>query len=388
MEYVESKKRILFEVLLLVLPLSIQIYNIVASKLGLHPVGGKLVTLIILLIVSLYISFSNTNIERNIENKLLIAFVLFAFPALLFNLESDSEYIVYALCSVLFVPLAFMNGLIISAKVANNGNMLWCDLLLLLPMFSVAAMMQSMPMLLIAADFGRDAILAVSIFLPLILTTKGKYLKILLLILVSYWSVISAKRTAFLCIGIAFLFLVLSDMFIITKKNFLKVAGIVVILLSVGYYSYTNFSEFASQVDLVIERFEDPEDNASNRERTDMYQGTYDAFLSSSLFEQLFGHGYKAIEKDLYGRPTHNDLLEILYDYGVMSLVIYLLFLYKLLVRGIRSFRDNRKNVFLLFTMCNFLLLSMMNCMIMNPAFVFVNMFCLGYTLNLSQYSN
>ena len=156
---------------------------------------------------------------------------------MLFNLESDSEYIVYALCSVLFVPLAFMNGLIISAKVANNGNMLWCDLLLLLPMFSVAAMMQSMPMLLIAADFGRDAILAVSIFLPLILTTKGKYLKILLLILVSYWSVISAKRTAFLCIGIAFLFLVLSDMFSITKKNFLKVAGIVVILLSVGYYS-------------------------------------------------------------------------------------------------------------------------------------------------------
>ena len=204
MEYVESKKRILFEVLLLVLPLSIQIYNIVASKLGLHPVGGKLVTLIILLIVSLYISFSNTNIERNFENRLLIAFVLFAFPALLFNLESDSEYIVYALCSVLFVPLAFMNGLIISAKVANNGNMLWCDLLLLLPMFSVAAMMQSMPMLLIAADFGRDAILAVSIFLPLILTTKGIYLKILLLILVSYWSVISAKRSAFLCIGIAY----------------------------------------------------------------------------------------------------------------------------------------------------------------------------------------
>ncbi|GFZ41320.1 O-antigen ligase family protein [Bacteroides nordii] len=388
MEYVESKKRILFEVLLLVLPLSIQIYNIVASKLGLHPVGGKLVTLIILLIASLCVSLSNINICRNVENKILIAFVLFAFPALLFNLESDSEYIVYALCSVLFVPLAFVNGLIISAKVVNNGNMLWCDLLLLLPMFSVAAMMQSMPMLLIAADFGRDAILAVSIFLPLIMTTKGKYLKILLLILVSYWSIISAKRTAFLCIGIAFLFLVLSDIFSITKKSFLKVVGIVVILLSVGYYSYTKFSEFASQVDLIIERFEDPEDNASNRERTDMYQGTYDVFLSSSLFEQLFGHGYKAIEKDLYGRPTHNDLLEILYDYGVMSLVIYLLFLCKLLVRGIRSFKDNRKNVFLLFAMCNFLLLSMMNCMIMNPAFVFVNMFCLGYTLKLSQYSD
>ena len=186
MEYVESKKRILFEVLLLVLPLSIQIYNIVASKLGLHPVGGKLVTLIILLIASLCVSLSNINICKNVENKLLIAFVLFAFPALLFNLESDSEYIVYALCSVLFVPLAFVNGLIISTKVVNNGNMLWCDLLLLLPMFSVAAMMQSMPMLLIAADFGRDAILAVSIFLPLIMTTKGKHLKILLLIGVLY----------------------------------------------------------------------------------------------------------------------------------------------------------------------------------------------------------
>ena len=80
-------------------------------------------------------------------------------------------------------------------------------------MFSVTAMMQSMPMLIVGTDFGRDAILAVSIFLPLILATKGKCLKGILLIFVTYWSIISAKRTAFLCVGLVFLFLVFSIVF-------------------------------------------------------------------------------------------------------------------------------------------------------------------------------
>ena len=87
----------------------------------------------------------------------------------------------------------------------------------------------------------------------------------------------------------------------------------------------------------------------SNNERIDMYQGTLNAYDSLSLFEQLFGHGYKAIEKDLYGRPTHNDLLEILYDYGVVALLLYVLFLIGLVYRGIKAFIINRSNVYLLF---------------------------------------
>ena len=388
MECLKSKKGVLLEILLIVLPLTVQIYNIVASKLGVHPFAGNLITLVILLMTALFVFLKNIGLLSRIgEYKISVLFAISVLPAVLLNLDSDFEIIVRAFCSVSFVPLAFVLGGIICVQIKNADKMLLYNILLLLPMFSVTAMMQSMPMLIVGTDFGRDAILAVSIFLPLILATKGKCLKGILLIFVTYWSIISAKRTAFLCVGLVFLFLFLSNMLSITIKSLFRFMGITIVLFGVGYYSYTNYPDFATQADLIIGRFEDPEDNESNRERIDMYQRAYTAFLSSTLLEQLFGHGYKAIERDLYGRPTHNDLLEILYDYGLISLIVYLLFLINLLAHGINMFRANKQNIYMLFTIFNLLLLSMMNCMITNPVFVFVNNFCIGFSLNYFQES-
>ena len=255
-------------------------------------------------------------------------------------------------------------------------------------MFSVAIMIQSMPVLVERSDFGRDAILAVSIFLPIILNIKNMYLKNIFLIIVLYWSIISAKRTSLLCVGLAFAFLIISNILHVSGKNFVKFIVVLAIGGSITLFAYNKYPEFALQTDYIIERFEDPKDNDSNKERMDMYAGTYSAFLTSSTLEQLFGHGYMAVYNDLYGRPTHNDLIEILYDYGLIALVIYLIFIILLFIRGFKSFISNKKDIFLLFTICNLFLLSMINCMITNPAFVFVNMFCIGFSFNcLQQYS-
>ena len=266
MECLKSKKGVLLEILLIVLPLTVQIYNIVASKLGVHPFAGNLITLVILLMTALFVFLKNIGLLSRIgEYKISVLFAISVLPAVLLNLDSDFEIIVRAFCSVSFVPLAFVLGGIICVQIKNADKMLLYNILLLLPMFSVTAMMQSMPMLIVGTDFGRDAILAVSIFLPLILATKGKCLKGILLIFVTYWSIISAKRTAFLCVGLVFLFLFLSNMLSITIKSLFRFMGITIVLFGVGYYSYTNYPDFATQADLIIGRFEDPEDNESNR---------------------------------------------------------------------------------------------------------------------------
>lgn len=49
------EKGVLLEILLIVLPLTVQIYNIVASKLGVHPFAGNLITLVILLMTALFV---------------------------------------------------------------------------------------------------------------------------------------------------------------------------------------------------------------------------------------------------------------------------------------------------------------------------------------------
>ena len=387
MEHVGSNtKSTLFDLLLIILPLSVQIYNIVATKLGVEPFPGNLVTLVVLVAASLFVYLRHSKLLYGIiEYKIAILFAIVSIPAIISHLDSDIDNIVRSLCSVIFVPLGFSIGVIIRSKIQNTDKSTFFSLLLLFPMLCVASMIQSMPILMEGSEFGRDAILAVSIFLPIILSIRNKYLKGIFLIIILYWSIISAKRTSLLCIGLAIIFLIMANISNVSGKNFARFIAVLAVGVAIAYFAYNKYPEFALQTDYIIERFKDPQDNDSNRERMDMYAGTYSAYSSSSIIEQLFGNGYMADVNDLYGRPTHNDIMEILYDYGLIALAIYLIFIIKLFIRGSRSFWSNRQDIFLLFTMCNLLLLSMINCMITNPAFVFVNMFCIGFSVNCFQ---
>lgn len=387
MEHVGSNtKSTLFDLLLIILPLSVQIYNIVATKLGVEPFPGNLVTLVVLVAASLFVYLRHSKLLYGIiEYKIAILFAIVSIPAIISHLDSDIDNIVRSLCSVIFVPLGFSIGVIIRSKIQNTDKSTFFSLLLLFPMLCVASMIQSMPILMEGSEFGRDAILTVSIFLPIILSIRNKYLKGIFLIIIFYWSIISAKRTSLLCIGLAIIFLIMANISNVSRKNFARFIAVLAVGVAIAYFAYNKYPEFALQTDYIIERFKDPQDNDSNRERMDMYAGTYSAYSSSSIIEQLFGHGYMAVVNDLYGRPTHNDIMEILYDYGLIALAIYLIFIIKLFIRGFRSFLSDRQDIFLLFTMCNLLLLSMINCMITNPAFVFVNMFCIGFSVNCFQ---
>ena len=383
-----SNKILLSEILLLILPLTVQIYNIVAEKLGMQPFPGNLVTLIVLLATSLFIYVRYKNNLLFATYKYAVAFSCLSLATIFLSSNLDFENSIRGLCSVIFVPLAFAVGNKICSEMMRSDKGYWYNLILLLPVFSIAPMMQSILMHIGGTEFGRDSVLAISVFLPLVLMLNGKYTKLILLIIILYWSVISAKRTAVLCAALALFFFLLSEILSFTAKRTYTFMAISILLFGVGFISYSKYPEFASQVDIVIERFDNAEENKSNIERTDMYLGTLNAYDSSSLLERLFGHGYKATEKELYGRPTHNDLLEILYDYGVITLLLYVFFLFGLLYRGIKAFITNRANVYLLFAVCNFLLLSMMNCMITNPTFVFVNLFCIGYSMRYTEESN
>lgn len=387
MERMNSNKILLCEILLLILPLTVQIYNIVAEKLGMPPLPGNLVTLILLLAASLFVYNRHKNTILFTTYKYAVAFSCLSLATIFLNSNLGFENSVRGICSVIFVPLAFAVGSLICSEMMRCNKSYWYNLILLLPIFSIAPMMQSILMFIGGTEFGRDSVLAISVFLPLVLMLKGKYTKLTLLTVILYWSVISAKRTAVLCAALALLFFFLSEILSFAAKRTYTFMAILIILFVAGFVSYSKYPEFASQVDIVIERFDNAEDNESNRERTEMYQGTLNAYDSSSLLERLFGHGYKATEKDLYGRPTHNDLLEILYDYGVVALLLYVIFLFSLLYGGIKAFIINKANVYLLFAVCNFLLLSMMNCMITNPVFVFVNLFCIGYSVRYTKES-
>lgn len=70
--------------------------------------------------------------------------------------------------------------------------------------------------------------------------------------------------------------------------------------------------------------------------RTDIYSKVVDAFLQGDFTNQLFGHGYNGVVRNrviarygyddkMQSLSAHNDFLEMLYDYGILGVTLYIL---------------------------------------------------------------
>lgn len=62
--------------------------------------------------------------------------------------------------------------------------------------------------------------------------------------------------------------------------------------------------------------------------RKDIYDTVWMLILSSGYLEQWFGHGYDAV-KEMTNLSAHNDVLEMIYDFGWICLFFFLLFIIK-----------------------------------------------------------
>lgn len=67
--------------------------------------------------------------------------------------------------------------------------------------------------------------------------------------------------------------------------------------------------------------------------RADIYSATWEAFVSSPIIKQIFGHGFDSINL-VIGIGTHNDFLMVLYNYGLIGFILYLYFWFSL-IKGI-----------------------------------------------------
>ena len=67
--------------------------------------------------------------------------------------------------------------------------------------------------------------------------------------------------------------------------------------------------------------------------RGEIYMYTWNMIQSSDFVSLLFGHGYNAVSRDsIFELSAHTDLLEVLYDYGIVGFVLYILLVVRLVV--------------------------------------------------------
>ncbi len=189
--------------------------------------------------------------------------------------------------------------------------------------------------------FERDTAQSNTIYfsfltLPWLLLVKKNKHRLFLLILFTFLVVWSLKRSAMLAVVLCWS----SYMLMLLKRKRNKLLGTILILLvlSGGILGYS-FSDSLLKGEL-SERV-NREETDEGRNRLAIYTVTWAMIENSSVDNLFLGHGHFAVRKDSFLElSAHNDFLEVIYDYGLVILVLYLGLWVYVIKRCVRLFRD------------------------------------------------
>ena len=112
---------------------------------------------------------------------------------------------------------------------------------------------------------------------------------------------------------------------------------LIIAAIITGYYIIHDF------IGSVVERFSGLESDQGSG-RTMIYSQVLSGLSQSDFFHLIFGHGYKSVKTITMGNVmAHNDILELLYDFGLIGAVIYFLFILSLFKNAIRHRKEKLK---------------------------------------------
>lgn len=173
--------------------------------------------------------------------------------------------------------------------------------------------------------------------LPWLLLFTGNQTRLFILGIFTFLVLFSMKRSAMLVMALAWCFYGLT--LLRTQRN--KFIAIVAIAILVGIGIRTYFVTDNALKGLISERV-NQEETDEGRGRLAIYTVTESMIMSSSVDELILGHGHMAVKRDsILDISAHNDFLEVIYDYGLLILVLYLVLWWYVFNRFIRLFRSN-----------------------------------------------
>lgn len=348
-------------------------------------VFGSGYMLILFMLLSMAFFIQNWDVAFSSPKVIKLTF-LFGFLALwptLFHLNGGVMDFIRTFNDVFQWIFSLLVGYIIANKSSEDKS--FASYLLLATALPVAAYRiysRSTLNLLYADAEVLDITFILLVLLPFVLTLKREVIKIVIVLGIGILSILSFKRTTVL----AFSFMVMIYYYILIFSNFTVKKRLItifaILIASIALLQAFDFVE-AKSGGLIVERMKNiNEDRGSDR--LDIYAAVWKLQMESSPVEWLFGHGHRSVEIH-FGYPAHNDFLEILYDYGLISFFIYLLFLFQL-IRYIPKFYRYRKTFIeeraaFLGAIILFIFLGMMNCFITIPFYFSTLMLFFGLSI-------
>lgn len=216
---------------------------------------------------------------------------------------------------------------------------------------------------------GSNIIFFVLLLLPwiAILETKRKWIGV---ITITILTILSIKRSAIIIIMGALLILLFD------RNHGQKGKSTRILLGTIAVIGIILIGIPDTPLDNVLTRFEALEEDGGNG-RLDIYNDVINAFSKQSTLNQFFGSGYRAVQNELFKNynyniyiSAHNDFLEVLFDYGYIGFLFYILLHIKIIKRIIMLYRS--KNAYFsayLISYFEFLIMSSVSHLIIYPSY-------------------
>lgn len=176
-----------------------------------------------------------------------------------------------------------------------------------------------------AFEYQTNMVYFFLLTVPALLLTPQKRQRYFLLILATFVAFISMKRSMILAFALFWGLVELKDLLSRGKKKYAIILSVVMIIATYG--SFTVADDLTNG--RLIERLnsEDKANGDVTNGREAIYLVTIEMINSSSLDHLILGNGHNAVRHDsIMEKSAHNEFLEIIYDYGVIILLIYICF--------------------------------------------------------------
>lgn len=310
---------------------------------GIDDRGGSSITIIVvlmLLIPIITMVLSRKNIIRDkLSKKFIILMVFIYIISLIYSLfyPFGSRYIYGSI----ILPLLVFYFISIYSHYFKNDNIIIWGMTFVAIMLSYYFISNYSNNMMYNTEIQNNGSYGILYLTPFMLCHKNKVIRVILLIMVSIVVMLSLKRGGFLALIVGVLVYFYISQVKIKKKKF-KIFGIFIVLL--GIIALTYFIIYINEnvlSGMLFNRIEETS-NSGGSGRLDIYKYFIKVIGDSSIHHLIFGHGFwGSTHAGEISITCHNDLLEMLIDYGIIGLALYISFLISL-VKLCRRMIENK----------------------------------------------
>ena len=285
--------------------------------------GALMFYCVLLLSFILYHKFDKSILGYGFSQLLLVFLLLNSMASLLSNTATND--IMYNTLLLVLAVLTYVVGYNLYSRMPREKK-----LFEYLAIFSTIALCAEYLVLsnIMRLDFNHTALMLGISYVPLILTpllllNKNK-LSWVSFILVSYVLIDSGKRGGIIALILG---LILYYYCIKTNINRSKKYGAIVFIVIFVLLLWGVLSEYVENTEFFYRLLHGSDDSDYSSGRFDIYGDALSKYFHSDMWGMLFGHGLGSVATvSKYGVTAHNDFIEVLYDFGIVGFMSYLLF--------------------------------------------------------------